>query len=143
MVEGKYCYKCKQTKPLSKFFNHKLGKQGKTKLCKKCHVESTKKWKNNNKDRVKRYGYASNIKRRYGINYKEYEEILRQQEYKCALCGSYKYDVLNRRLGVDHNHKTGEVRGLLCNCCNRGLGNFKDSVELLTKAINYLVKFHG
>ena len=45
-----------------------------------------------------------------------------------------------RRLSVDHNHVTSKVRGLLCNNCNRGIGNFKDKKELLLKAISYLDK---
>jgi hypothetical protein len=51
---------------------------------------------------------------------------------ECVICGS------NEVLVVDHNHKTGKIRGMLCNHCNRGLGHFRDDPELLTFAAEYL-----
>jgi len=52
---------------------------------------------------------------------------------KCAICGGTK------RLAIDHDHKTGRIRGRLCINCNSGLGMFKDDVELLRTAVSYLV----
>ena len=66
--------------------------------------------------------------------------LLVAQDYKCAICGTDANE-LTRELGVDHNHETDEVRGLLCNHCNIGLGNFRDDVELMNKAIEYLGKY--
>ena len=58
----------------------------------------------------------------------------------CALCGAEysTYGDNPRRLHVDHDHETEKIRGLLCNTCNLGLGAFKDSIELMLEAINYL-----
>jgi len=67
--------------------------------------------------------------------------LLVAQGYKCAICGIDARE-LQRELSVDHSHDTDEVRGLLCGHCNIGLGNFRDDVELLSKAIEYLGK-HG
>ena len=77
------------------------------------------------------------LERAYGITPERYEEILKLQNGVCYICSD---TVKSRRgkLHVDHDHSTGEVRGLLCINCNRGLGNFRDSIELLKKAIEYL-----
>ena len=72
----------------------------------------------------------------------KYEDLFLKQKGVCAICS--KTNTPNRsngklqKLSVDHNHTTGEVRGLLCRECNMGLGKFKDSVYLLGKAIEYL-----
>mgnify|MGYP000094078581 FL=1 len=63
--------------------------------------------------------------------------MLEAQDYKCAICGN-EDEVEGRRLAIDHCHSTGDVRGLLCGKCNRGLGLFYDNQELLNKAIQYL-----
>lgn len=82
--------------------------------------------------------YKAFIKKTYGITYDTYEEILKEQDHKCAIC---KCEVSNKRVkkfSVDHDHKTGKVRGLLCSKCNSGLGHFNDSQESLLEAIKYL-----
>lgn len=74
------------------------------------------------------------IRNRYGITKEQFEEILAQQEYKCAIC----FAKPEKRLHIDHCHKTSKVRGLLCGSCNRALGLLKDNTEFLYKAIEYL-----
>lgn len=71
----------------------------------------------------------------------EYAQLLVKQNNCCAICG-IEATQLQRELGVDHNHDTDQIRGLLCAHCNFGLGNFKDDVELLKLAIEYL-NFHN
>jgi hypothetical protein len=78
------------------------------------------------------------LKKYYGISSKDYEILLENQEYKCYICGHPHKE--KDKLVVDHNHLTGNVRGLLCHNCNRGLGVFKDDKTLLEKAIKYLEK---
>ena len=70
----------------------------------------------------------------YGLSDKKVAQILKVQNGVCAIC--QKTD--NRKLVVDHDHRTGKVRGLLCSSCNTGLGCFKDDQEYLTSAIRYL-----
>jgi hypothetical protein len=77
------------------------------------------------------------IRKQYGITLEEYNNMLEAQDYKCAICGN-EDEVEGRRLAIDHCHSTGDVRGLLCGKCNRGLGLFYDNQELLNKAIQYL-----
>ena len=62
--------------------------------------------------------------------------MLKIQNGKCAICGERK----DKTLVVDHNHKTGEVRGLLCGHCNHVLGFAKDNINILNKMIDYLTK---
>ena len=67
--------------------------------------------------------------RRFGITAQDYKNMIEKQDYKCAICGSEIGDSLGNRLYVDHNHKTGKVRGLLCSECNFGIGKFKSSAK--------------
>jgi hypothetical protein len=60
-----------------------------------------------------------------------------EQKGCCAICGVHQ-DNVTKRFSVDHNHSTGKVRGLLCQNCNAGLGNFMDDISNLKSAIEYL-----
>jgi hypothetical protein len=80
------------------------------------------------------------IRRQYGITLAQYEQMLRDQDYKCAICGN-EDEVEGRRLAIDHCHETSKIRGLLCGKCNRGIGLFYDNKELLSNAISYLDKY--
>jgi hypothetical protein len=72
---------------------------------------------------------------------KDYEDLKKAQGGACAICGSKSPNRKgSRNFAVDHCHKSSEVRGLLCNNCNIGLGLFKDDVSVLAEAIKYLVK---
>jgi len=98
--------------------------------------QASKEWKLKNPDKVvnKRY------KARYGITLPEYQEKLALQNNKCLICNVDEKDSRQGKLVVDHNHETGEVRGLLCHNCNCGLGHFKDNMDILKNALNYLDK---
>lgn len=112
-----------------------------------------KKWLANNPKRVKanrkRY-YKENRTRelkqnklfylkRYGITQAQFERMLIEQGGRCKVC--FKPMIGPREPQVDHNHKTGKARGLLCSPCNLGLGCFKDSKETLARAIAYLESY--
>lgn len=78
--------------------------------------------------------------RKYGITMTDYSRMLEQQDYSCAICNS---DDPNNHANsgffcVDHDHTTGEVRGLLCHHCNTGLGQFKDDISNMERAIDYI-----
>jgi 5-methylcytosine-specific restriction endonuclease McrA len=78
---------------------------------------------------------AHHLKRNYGITLDTYNQMLDAQGGRCAICGNTKD---SRNLAVDHNHDTGKVRKLLCQACNKGLGHFGDSPEILREAVAYL-----
>jgi DNA-directed RNA polymerase subunit RPC12/RpoP len=86
--------------------------------------------------------YAYRLIRVYGLTPAQYEEILTGQGGGCAICGKTKEEE-GRNLAVDHDHVTGEIRGVLCNYCNhRVVGRHRDP-ELLRKVANYLEKGTG
>jgi len=78
---------------------------------------------------------------KYGITETEFEDMLKRQNYTCAICNQPQKSK-NRAMCVDHCHNTGKVRELLCDLCNTALGKFQDDKKLLKAAILYLKK-HG
>jgi hypothetical protein len=74
--------------------------------------------------------------RKYGISQEEWDKLHDEQLGRCAICLETLAEV--GKLGVDHDHATGEVRGLLCSPCNVGLGYFRDDPERLIRAVEYL-----
>ena len=72
------------------------------------------------------------MKNRYGLTKERYQQMSEAQNFKCLLCGQKK------KLHVDHDHKTKQVRGLLCSECNRGIGYLKENIVTLQNAITYL-----
>jgi len=91
--------------------------------------------KNPNRTREKDWGY--NLKHKYGITVEDYDEMLESQDNGCAICGKTPEEN-GRRLHVDHDHRTGKVRGLLCHACNMLIGFAYDDIDILLNTINYL-----
>jgi hypothetical protein len=115
-------------------------------LCKGCN---TKIFYGFNKPKNKRCKTCYSIHRReqilkdkYNISIEDYENLLIDQLGVCAICHKREATINTTgnaiRLAVDHCHKTGKIRGLLCSNCNTALGKFKDDISLLAKAIAYL-----
>ena len=77
------------------------------------------------------------LERTYGITLLEYEKLWYMQHERCAICKTQRLGK-HGTAAVDHDHETGEIRGLLCRRCNTGLGQFKDNTTYLNNAINYL-----
>lgn len=80
---------------------------------------------------------AYSLKRLYGITLEQYDELLAKQEGKCGVCDKHESE-FKVRLAVDHNHVSGEVRGLLCNYCNHRLVGRHRDPALLRKIADYL-----
>lgn len=79
------------------------------------------------------------LKSSFGISLIQYNLMLTEQGNACKICG-IDQAFCNRKLAVDHNHQTGEIRGLLCGKCNLGIGNLNDDPNLILKAANYLME---
>ena len=122
------CRDCGEAKPLEDFPRNKNYKSGRHPYCKPCHNARGKE----SKDRL--HGGSSYYHRRarYGLEVGEFEEMLLDQGDLCAICRVAPAE------HVDHDHETGEVRGILCFNCNGGLGQFRDRVDILLNAIAYL-----
>ena len=128
------CGGCKEEKPVSEFYKNKSRKGGFSYHCRVCHKENQKNFPPVNKE--KKRGY--NLKFNYGISTEQFQKMLSEQNGCCKICNR-----ASEKLHVDHCHKTGGVRGLLCVSCNRTLGLFKDSAELLIRAAEYLEVFNA
>jgi hypothetical protein len=87
------------------------------------------------------YYLDQDLRRTYGITLEWYREQLSKQGNVCAICKQLETTVIRGKviaMSVDHDHNTGRARGLLCTSCNRGLGLFRDSEDILQAAIQYL-----
>jgi hypothetical protein len=115
----KVCRICRTEKTLGEFYNHSSGTSNTRSECKECTKER------------ERY-------RHYGICNTKYDEMLTAQHGACAICKCTLNSTRYTKLAIDHDHKTGKVRGLLCVNCNTGIGLFKDSPIRLSNAISYL-----
>ena len=130
----KRCSTCKAEKPFEAFNKSKSGKFGRHNQCRDC----AKKWKPSPEQRM-RYNKRTrewNRKKLSGFTSDEFESKLKEQDYKCAICFTDDPGATNWH--ADHDHNTGQKRGVLCHKCNTGLGLLKDSVEVLCAAIDYL-----
>lgn len=113
------CRHCGKELPVSEFYK-------KDYICKKCRPSYQRKT-------------GTSMRYQYGISRDEYEAMLKSQNYRCAICGK-TVEQNGREFVVDHNHKTGLVRGLLCTACNTSLGVMEKS-DILEKAVAYLRKY--
>jgi hypothetical protein len=120
---------------------------------KEVEKEESKKYYQTHKDERKKYRYGRReeirgykMLRRYGITLEQYNELLIQQNGVCAICLQPEITKhqsgMSKILAVDHDHDTGEIRGLLCNYCNTSLGGFRDDPTILELAKQYLLKFN-
>ena len=130
---SKQCSTCGEHKALDQFGKMKTSKDGLRGQCNPCRNKKKYEWKSLNKDIVRN----SILKGTYGISLDDYNAMLERQSGKCAICKTTDPGRRNK-FCVDHNHRTGEVRGLLCEECNLGIGKLKDDPEILRKAATYL-----
>lgn len=129
LPEGqRWCPDCQTSLSLENFPRNKNNADGRHTYCKPCHAAR-------GQETVSRlYGSTRSyhLKHRYGITEADYDRMLEDQGGLCAIC-------LEQPAGhVDHCHETGKVRGLTCFNCNGGLGQFKDRVDIMLNAIDYL-----
>ena len=102
--------------------------------CKTCTVQRVKE-RDRTHPHIKR---EQHLKRRYGISLQEYTDMIESQGNCCATCGATEPGGRWKSFAVDHDHKTGKVRGLLCKSCNIALGEVDDNLTTLKRMIEYL-----
>ena len=132
------CTKCDTEKDVSKFCMRPSGTP--QSWCKKCQKEWAREYRKTQES--KRYCKDYQLQYSYGITLEDFEGMLREQDYSCAICG-IEFDTKDQYAAacVDHDHAVTDrivVRGLLCHRCNHGLGHFKDNAEFLRKAAEYI-----
>ncbi len=146
----KCCTKCGKEYPvtLEYFYKSTKGKNGFTSWCRICYKEAAKIFREKHPELYKKYRetYKTTpksrktkknyeLRRRFNITLEQYDKMFEEQNGVCAVCGLPE---ITKRLAVDHNHDTGEIRGLLCDRCNFTLGLVSENVDTLQNAINYL-----
>lgn len=159
-METKQCSKCKIIKPAIDFWAHPATRDKLQPRCKKCMTDSRdkewakkyqkewckknsewlKEYRKQNSEKIKGYARTYNKKhrrkitaKRYGLKLEQYDQMLEEQNGKCAVCLS-----VSKKLVIDHDHKTNKIRKLLCPKCNTLLGLCNDNKNYLKKLINYL-----
>lgn len=105
--------------------------------CLRCYSRENKKTRANT-PAAKAKRRRNKIFGKYKITMSQYEALSRKQSGKCAICFASPKDMRYGVLCIDHCHRTGKIRGLLCFECNIGLGKFEDKHEILINAIDYL-----
>lgn len=146
MQTSKICPKCKTDKPITEYWQRKT-RQGRqpASRCKPCSTQANRDWRKKKPDYEKRRYQASKLEtrerhlvRKYGVDLAAYDQMLTKQNGKCAICSKLARQENYGVLHVDHCHKTGAVRGLLCRNCNHVLGLMNDNPDLVRAAANYL-----
>jgi hypothetical protein len=148
--QSKKCRKCGIVKPRAEFTVRQSGPRigHLAAYCKSCSVTRAKVAKERDPSIYRRVEWPSKLKRLYGITVEDYNRILAEQGGACALCGSTTPESGSRKykrtvrsvFDVDHNHKTGKVRGLLCTRCNRLVGLANDDLTTAKRLVEYLTK---
>ena len=139
----KTCAVCKEIKPFDSYYNSKTAKDGKGYRCKSCDDLARRKWRENNLESSKKSSRRNQLWSTYRMTLDEYDVLFKKQDYKCAICVTKENKVSHNdcNFSVDYCHETGKIRGLLCNQCNRALGMFQDSVDILETATTYLKSY--
>jgi hypothetical protein len=161
-INSKKCPMCGEDLPLSAFCKNMSAKDGLNRICRTCSAVCLRGYMLNNRDKVlatrkeaykihkeKRNETARNYSlknkdkiasykrlKKYGLSEENFQSMLKTQGGKCYSClAPFSNET---RIEVDHSHFTGEVRGLLCGKCNRGVGFFDDNPDRLDRAANYV-----
>jgi|SRR3989304_6781819 len=119
----KICTKCKIEKPKSEFYKNKSHNDGLQSNCKICCENANKEWKKTTHGKISKRN--CHLKYQYGISIEDYNDMLRNQDGRCAICGTDKPGGNFTSFHIDHKHETGKIRGLLCMSCNRLLGLYE------------------
>lgn len=150
----KACATCEVTKPDTEFRLRKSASTGqhyRGRVCRLCHQEKGLAWRRNNPEKVRAYNAASKAKspeyhnrkaieshfrRKFGLTIAERDAMIAKQRGVCPICGTDT--PRGKGWCVDHNHRTGKVRAVLCQPCNLVLGHATEDPDILRRAAEYL-----
>jgi len=148
MENKKICRTCKKEYPLDYFYKVHKNRECRRPECKYCYQAWNKKYRDRNIEKYRaswrkaskklyyKDPFGIKLRQNYGITIDQYSEMVNKQDGRCKICHE-KPDLL----AVDHCHKRNKVRALLCLKCNSGLGMFKENVDVLKRAIQYLLEY--
>lgn len=147
----KHCPDCGTKRPISEFGSNKSRPDGLTDYCRPHHtvrsaragrrtyakdpkknIAKVRNWQKTQPEKHRHHQQRAKLLQRYGLTLEAYDELLKAADGKCAICQQ------PAKLCVDHDHATGQVRGMLCANCNHGLGKFRENIAALKAAIAYL-----
>lgn len=156
----KTCTHCGQELSLDRFISDRRRKDGHGSKCRPCarsireafydqypdreaerrmkQAEASAEWYRRNRDSQAARMRENRIKRQYGLSMQDYADLFASQQGQCSICHTTDPGMGQQTLAVDHDHDTGEVRGLLCHPCNTGIGLLGDNVARLQAAAEYL-----
>ncbi len=149
IIDGKkQCAHCKESLPVSCFSKALKMKSGLDSYCRDCkkkmrdanienrRVAARNSW-HKHKAKYRPRKRAHRLRSEFGLSLAEYDQMFEMQDGNCKICGLPE---INKRLAVDHCHKTDKIRGLLCGRCNTTLGRVEENTETLWNMIEYLMK---
>jgi len=154
------CIDCGKLLAIKDFYEDKIVKDGYKNQCKECCKKRSRKqgprikekqgYYKKNKEKVLKRNKKWNEENFYcsksEIPFKQRKEawirLFKEQDGCCAICKIHQSE-LDKRLCIDHNHKTGKIRGLLCGNCNSTIGFAKEHISNLIRAIGYLRKYNN
>jgi hypothetical protein len=156
--EWQVCNTCKESTSLSDYSTDRSQKNGKARRCRACTAVATQAFRDRNRDRVRQEANAralewrktdayhdQRIRRMYGITLEQYRAEVRSTGGKCPICRMVDLPATRpaKHAHIDHCHRTGKFRGVICAKCNWSLGNNNDSAARLVSAARYLTKFRA
>jgi hypothetical protein len=150
-LSTKRCCVCSTEKDKSEFNRNKSSRDGLQSCCRVCQSAKQKRFRPKYQERERAYRDLNRdrrrdqtLRRQYGMGSAEYDALFSAQLGVCAICGNKEVSRHKsgeiKPLAVDHDHKTGRVRGLLCTSCNLAIGQFREHPERLQRAIDYLCR---
>lgn len=122
--------------PLANFYKEKRNTDGLFGQCKACKNMYAKIYRKMHPIETRKSTHSSWIRTFYNLTPEQYNQVLNRQNGVCTICGSLPPS--NGFLSVDHCHLTQQLRGLLCKLCNLGIGKFRDNIQFLAKAVDYI-----
>jgi hypothetical protein len=139
-VPSKKCSKCEEVKSLSEFSRNSAARDGHLSRCKVCKAEYDRLRWDANRDELlvknrQRYHEQGKLWK-YGITNEQWAVLFEKQGECCSICKTKSPN--KNQWCTDHDHATGQVRGILCHHCNRALGLLGDSSSNLLSALEYL-----
>ena len=158
----KFCRRCKASKHPAEFGKHKRTKDGLHNFCNRCRSKESRaryvkfhkrmleraeyyrqnrpdimeKWRKLNKEHETRYKKSYSRLKRYGLTAEQFDRMVASQQNRCAIC---RKEFILTIPAVDHDHKTGKVRGLLCSKCNLALGHLEENIQTVESLRSYIL----